>query len=91
MPHTWVPIFPQWPQPTQCFESWARACKQFGEGGKVTRGSYGLYIKAGDGGTEALRVQELTSLTPAKVLELMNESRRKKRQGIGHISLKTSL
>ena len=91
MPHTWAQIFPQWPQSIQCFESWARACKQFGEGGKNARESYGRYIKAGDGGTEAVRVQELTSLTPAKALELMNDSRREKRQGLGHISLKASL
>ena len=91
MPHTWAQIFPQWPQSIRCFESWAQACKQFGESGKGLRESYGKNIKAGDGETEVLRVQELTPLTPAKALEAMNEKRREKQQSIGHKSLKASL
>lgn len=73
MPHTWAQIFPRWPQSIRCFESWAKACKQFGEGGKAPKESYGIYIKSEDGKVENLKVQELTSLTPVKALEIMNK------------------
>lgn len=91
MPHTWGQIFPQWPQSIQCFESWAQACKQFGEGGEIPKESHGRYIMAKDGKTEILSVQDLTSLTPTKVLEAMSEKRRQKRQVIGDKSLKAFL
>lgn len=80
MPHTWAQIFPQWPQSIQCFESWAQACKQFGEGREIPRESYGRYIQAEDGKTVILSVQGLTSLTPAKALQAMNEKCRQIRQ-----------
>lgn len=50
MPHTWAQIFPQRPQSIHCFESRARACKEFGEGGGILEESYGRYIKSEDGG-----------------------------------------
>ena len=91
MPHTWAQVFPQWPQSVRCFESWAQACKRFGEGGKIRKESYSKNIKAWDGEAEVVRVQELTSLTLVKARETMNEKRREKQQSTGNKRIKASL